>query len=402
MDPLQLPTVPAQAAATHPWRDRIVIALFVVLLPVMAAVDPLHGKAAAWEQRRPEPWPSTSMLSAPAAFGRAFELAFDDRFGMRSALILAQHWAMIDVFGVSPVRSAMIGRDGWLFWLGGVGKSLDEHYRGTLPLPEREAAAYVTEVKRRHDYFQSRGIAYLTVIVPEKFTIYPEHLPDWVKPGGGPTPLAQVMDRLAADGTVPFIDLRPLLVAARERERLYYLTDSHWNLAGAGVAYTAIMERVQAMLPGRLPTVAPPVRPPYRPGLDLYWGDISRAIGIPFRFHEPDYLPIDVTLANPAAVGLLARRVDRNRDNSTKIWELNRPALPVLVMHCDSMAISLEPMLSENFRRSVYVVTPGVDLAAVDREKPDIVIDETVERGLVNVARRPFKVPGPQSPPRTP
>ncbi len=109
-----------------------------------------------------------------------------------------------------------------------------------------------------------------------------------------------------------------------------------------------------------------------------------------------------MTLANPAAVGLLARRVDRNRDNSTKVWELNRPGLPVLVMHCDSMAISLEPMLSENFRRSVYVVTPGVDLAAVDREKPDIVIDETVERGLVNVARRPFKTPGPPPAPRSP
>jgi hypothetical protein len=387
MDPLRLPTVPPPAPATHPWRDRALIAIVAVLLPVMATVDPLRGAAIRWEQRRAAAWPPAAMLATPAKFGAAFGQAFADRFGMRSALIVAQHWALVDIFGVSPVANVMIGRDGWLFWLGEDARSLDRHYRGTRRVPDFEAEAYVAEVKRRHEYLRSRGIAYLPIIVPEKFTIYPEYLPSWVAPGRNPTLLARTMDRLAEDGSVPYVDLRPVLRETKGGERLYYLTDSHWNLAGAGVAYVAIMHAVQALLPGRLATVAPPVRPPYIAGHDVYWGDLARAIGIPFRFTEPDYLPLDAVTSNPRRAGLLARPIAMR--GLMTIYEQPNADLPRLVMNRDSMAVALIPLLSENFHRSVYVQSTALARETIEREHPDIVIDEIVERGMIKIAQSP-------------
>jgi hypothetical protein len=387
MDPLRLPTVPPPAPATHPWRDRALIAIVAVLLPVMATVDPLRGAAIRWEQRRAAAWPPVAMLATPAKFGAAFGQAFADRFGMRSALIVAQHWALVDIFGVSPVANVMIGRDGWLFWLGEDARSLDRHYRGTRRVPDFEAEAYVAEVKRRHEYLRSRGIAYLPIIVPEKFTIYPEYLPSWVAPGRNPTLLARTMDRLAEDGSVPYVDLRPVLRETKGGERLYYLTDSHWNLAGAGVAYVAIMHAVQALLPGRLATVAPPVRPPYIAGRDVYWGDLARAMGIPFRFTEPDYLPLDAVTSNPRRAGLLARPIAMR--GLMTIYEHPNADLPRLVMNRDSMAVALIPLLSENFHRSVYVQSTALARETIEREHPDIVIDEIVERGMIKIAQSP-------------
>ena len=387
MDPLRLPTVPPRAPATHPWRDRALIAIVAVLLPVMATVDPLRGAAIRWEQRRAAAWPPVAMLATPAKFGAAFGQAFADRFGMRSALIVAQHWALVDIFDVSPVANVMIGRDGWLFWLGEDARSLDRHYRGTRRVPDFEAEAYVAEVKRRHEYLRSRGIAYLPIIVPEKFTIYPEYLPSWVAPGRNPTLLARTMDRLAEDGSVPYVDLRPVLRETKGGERLYYLTDSHWNLAGAGVAYVAIMHAVQALLPGRLATVAPPVRPPYIAGRDVYWGDLARAMGIPFRFTEPDYLPLDAVTSNPRRAGLLARPIAMR--GLMTIYEQPNADLPRLVMNRDSMAVALIPLLSENFHRSVYVQSTALARETIEREHPDIVIDEIVERGMIKIAQSP-------------
>ena len=387
MDPLRLPTVPPPAPATHPWRDRALIAIVAVLLPVMATVDPLRGAAIRWEQRRAAAWPPVAMLATPAKFGAAFGQAFADRFGMRSALIVAQHWALVDIFGVSPVANVMIGRDGWLFWLGEDARSLDRHYRGTRRVPDFEAEAYVAEVKRRHEYLRSRGVAYLPIIVPEKFTIYPEYLPSWVAPGRNPTLLARTMDRLAEDGSVPYVDLRPVLRETKGGERLYYLTDSHWNLAGAGVAYVAIMHAVQALLPGRLATVAPPVRPPYIAGRDVYWGDLARAMGIPFRFTEPDYLPLDAVTSNPRRAGLLARPIAMR--GLMTIYEQPNADLPRLVMNRDSMAVALIPLLSENFHRSVYVQSTAMARETIEREHPDIVIDEIVERGMIKIAQSP-------------
>jgi hypothetical protein len=387
MDPLRLPTVPPPAPATHPWRDRALIAIVAVLLPVMATLDPLRGAAIRWEQRRAATWPPAALLASPAKFGAAFGQAFADRFGMRSALIVGQHWALVDIFGVSPVANVMIGRDGWLFWLGEDARSLDRHYRGTRTVPDIEAENYVAEVKRRHEYLRSRGIAYLATIVPEKFTIYPEYLPSWVAPGRDPTLLARTMDRLAEDGSVPFVDLRPPLREAKGREPLYYLTDTHWNLAGAGVAYVAIMHAVQTLLPGRLASIAPPVRPPYTPGRDVYWGDLSKAMGIPFRFTEPDYLPLAAVTRNPRRAGLLARPIAAK--GPITIYEQPKADLPRLVMNRDSMAIALIPMLSENFHRSVYVSSWALERETIEREHPDIVIDEVVERGMIRIAQSP-------------
>ena len=392
MDALRLPAVPPPAPATHPWRDRVLIALVAILLPVMAWVDPLGGAAIRWEKRRASRWPSVSTLTSPATFGADFSQAFADRFGMRSALIVLQHWALVDIFGVSPVWNVMIGREGWLIWLGEDGQSLDRHYRGVRAVPDTEADAYVAEVKRRSDYLRSRGIAYLTVIVPEKFTIYPEYLPAWVAQAPTPSLLARTMDRLAKDGTVPYVDLRPLLRDAKGTtgpEPLYYLTDTHWNLAGAGIGYMAIMRKVQELLPGRIPSIAPPVRPTYVPGRDLYWGDLARVMGIPFRYRETDYLPLGKVRRDPASVGLRARLVTPDKD-AFKIYGHPDSSLPRLLMYRDSMAIALMPMISENFSWSAYINASTLDKSQVADEHPDIVIDEIVERGMVRIGRRPM------------
>ena len=390
MDSLRLPTVPAPAPATHPWRDRVLIAIVAVLLLVMATIAPLGDAAIRLEKRRPAAWPPAKLLASPAAFAAAFGQAFADRFGMRSALILAQHRALVDIFGVSPVSNIMIGRDGWLFWLGEDGQSLERHYRGTRWVSDFEVDAYVDEVRRRHAYLRARGIAYLTVIVPEKFTIYPEHLPSWVRPGHDPTLLARTIDRLAKDGTVPYVDLRPLLREAKSRETIYYLTDSHWNLAGGAVGYMAIMRAVQTLLPGRIPSIAPPVRPPYVPGRDVYWGDLARMIGILGEFEEPDYLPLYKTRRDPAGVGLHARLITADVD-AFRTYAHPDASLPRLLMNRDSMGHALMPMLAENFSQSTFVVASSLDRKRIDDLRPDIVIDEIVERGMVRIAKDPFQ-----------
>jgi hypothetical protein len=55
------------------------------------------------------------------------------------------------------------------------------------------------------------------------------------------------------------------------------------------------------------------------------------------------------------------------------------------------MAIALIPLLSENFSRAVYASTRELDRALIEREKPDIVIEELVERSLHAPGAFPMK-----------
>ena len=59
-------------------------------------------------------------------------------------------------------------------------------------------------------------------------------------------------------------------------------------------------------------------------------------------------------------------------------------------MYRDSMAIPLIPLLSENFRRIVYVSARRLDPGLILRERPDIVIEEIVERAMLEVATAPM------------
>ena len=210
-------------------------------------------------------------------------------------------------------------------------------------------------MKRRHEYLRSRGIAYLTTIVPEKFTIYPEHLPSWVAPGRNPTLLARTLDRLAEDGTVPYVDLRPLLRDAKSREQLYYLTDSHWNLAGAGVALRRDHAGRADPAAGTPRVHCPTGAPAVHPGPRRLLGRSRQSHGHPLSVRRS---PTTCRLPRPGSPPARpARQIDHSeRDGHIRIYEQPNADLPRLVMNRDSMGIALIPMLAENFHRSVYVL----------------------------------------------
>jgi len=384
-DPLTLPPVPPPAPADHPRRDLLTAALFVLALPVLAFVNPLGDRWQVQENRARADWPSTLPLGTYAS---RFEQAFNDRFGGRSLLLLIDHAVVAGVFRTSPAANVLLGREDWLYWLGEDGRSLDRNFRGALGIGTSELASVASELKRRQVFLGGKGIAYVVTIVPEKFTIYPEFLPAWVAPGAWPTPLARLAAMLE-DKNIAYVDLDASLRSAKGPTLLYYRTDSHWNLLGASVGYEQIMLEVQRALPmGRLQSIVPPPHPAYVPGADRYSGDLARLIGVPSLYEEPDTAPFAKVLADASA--RCAKRVDDATDPLVEAYRCDRPGLPSAIVYRDSMAIPLVPLLSENFSRVVYVSSRRVDPQLIARERPDVVIEEFVERSLLAPAYSPM------------
>jgi hypothetical protein len=368
-------------------RDRIVALLFAIGIawPGLALVFTWDRALTRFENRPTAPWPRPSLTRA---FPPAFDRAFSDRFGGRDTLVRVHHGGLLRVFGVSSLNTVMVGNDDWYYWLGEDGHSLDRHFRQTMEFPQAEVDGTVKEFIRRSEWLASKGIAYVVVVVPDKFTIYPEHLPSWVVRSARPTPYDRVRDALARDGTVAFVDLRPALLAAKARERVYFKTDSHWNFNGAIVGYGEIMRVAQQKLGARLSAVAPVKRPPYVPGVDYYSGDLMQMLGLPTRLGEDDVAPLGKVLGDAARC---ARRADKGEFPGFEFYVCDKPGLPRAVMLRDSMAISLIPLLSENFSRIVYVSSRALDRELIEREKPDIVIEEMVERSLNAPGAFPFR-----------
>ena len=77
-----------------------------------------------------------------------------------------------------------------------------------------------------------------------------------------------------------------------------------------------------------------------------------------------------------------ARRTDKGEFPGFEFYACSKPGLPRAVILRDSMAIPLIPLLAENFSRVVFASTRKLDRALIERERPDIVIEELVERSL--------------------
>jgi len=82
--------------------------------------------------------------------------------------------------------------------------------------------------------------------------------------------------------------------------------------------------------------------------------------------------------------------IDAGADVGFEWYACRGSGLPRAVVYRDSMAIPLIPLLSENFSRVACVWSQRIDPAFIAREKPDVVIEEMVERALLAPAATPM------------
>ena len=262
-----------------------------------------------------------------------------------------------------------------------------------VPFSAGEMEKWRMALEARRDWLASRGIGYLVVMVPNKSTIYPEYLPSGLHRMRPQSRLDQLLDYLRTRSTFRILDLRPALVAAKSGGRLYHKTDSHWNDAGAFVAYRQIL--------GELGRIYPALHP--RPLADFSvkcettpGGDLAIMLGF------PDILKEEQVILEPRTG---PRAVISEPSRKISPWVM-RSATECLtasplraVMFRDSFGHQLMNFLSEHFARIVYnwdVRLIAVrnefrfDTSLIEREKPDIVIEEVVERFLLGSTPEPL------------
>jgi hypothetical protein len=311
-------------------------------------------------------------------FPERFEAFYNDRFGLRPTLI---HWlghAEVLWLKVSSAPTVILGKKGWLFL---TEAPVTRGCQPTQPLTPGQLARWQQVLEARRDWLAQRGIRYLVVLVPEKQTIYPEDLPRKYRPVQTEgTRLDQLITHLGAHSDVPVLDLREPLRQAKTHERLYHYTDAHWNERGAYVGYRRIVETLSSWFPGMKPW---PRSDFDEVAVSEPSGDCARLLGVDQDLREEflrlapkrPFLTQGTTEGLPPATAWISP--------SFAMYQAN-PHLPRAVMFCDSFTFSLYPFLSQHFQRIAFFwqVFPTFDPAAVEREHPDVVIQEMVERKL--------------------
>jgi len=330
-------------------------------------------------------------------FPRAWEAWFNDHFGYRPLLVRADALLRLRLWRASRVGRVLPGRDGWLFYDGRTDRGGDPraNFQGRLPDDhERLFEGLQAQLEHTRDWLAARDVGYLLVVVPDKWSIYPQYLPGSVGPGAARTSSDRFLDHLREHSDLEVLDLKPALREAAAAGPVYHRQDLHWNDAGALAAARAIARRLVPDLPGLAVPDPAWFRAEERKRPD---GDLVEMLGLDGWLSETEtrLLPRD-----PGRVVLedLPRAPEFPNPNRYPIAAHgDDPSRPRLLMLRDSFGDALIPFLAPAFSESRFLWTSNFsrrDLGPVlDELRPDVVVELRAEKLMLD-PRRYYLAPG--------
>ncbi len=291
-------------------------------------------------------------------FADEFDDYVEDHFALREYLVTAFNTADIALLGDYHGTTAVIGKNDHIFYA----ESLNDHL-GVDQLTSEQIdtiADYLADLSKQ---FGERGIRFAYMTAPNKATIYPEYMPDHLRPAEAQRNIDMLFDALKERG-VEQIDAKSLLVSAKEKRTVYYEHDSHWNNYGAMLVYNAIAARF---------------------GLEEYDAETYTAeydrTGDLHNFVYPSSDHLEERVIYPKFHDYSSKRpINMDRDKKTETTcDVND--ITMVVCH-DSFGKSLQPILSQSVGRLYMNSSFPYSIDYINSIDPDIVLIELVERNI--------------------
>ncbi len=306
-----------------------------------------------------------------------------------------------ETLGISPQSDVLIGKEGWLFFTGG--DVLDD-YRNSRLYSKEELDRWEAYLLHRHHSAKQHGAMYYLVIPPNKHNVYPEYLPRHIVQLSPRSRLDQIIERMY--GTeVRIIDLRPVLLEAKQHRQAYHKGDSHWNLWGAYAAQYAVLDKIKSDFPDlKIQYYAPEDfvdsdALAFRDAHVHYYNALHFMLGAERQEKQPLLVMPERSCVKPAPLDIgrwqkLQKKVRERLFLSEQCDSGRYRAL----LFCDSFSELLRPFFSTTFAYSAYLrfrkpVSQQYWDHFIEAADPDIVIDEMISRHLRHIPRPDIDYP---------
>ena len=290
-----------------------------------------------------------------------------------------------------------MGRDGWLFLIGGSNRVLAQY--GRPGLSRRALWRWRGLIGARVRRCARLGARYLHAVAPEKLTVYPDRTDALAyEPGRAPALRLARWLRLSR-GAGAWVDLVGAFRAARDGPPLYLRTDTHWTFEGCLVAYRALCAAMGAAPREDLIARRAAHEWPYAGDLGSKFEPARGETVRDTRFATAARR----TYANPFLRALEeADRLGEAHLGSHAVFRNDEPGADprCLVVFGDSFSqhhatapvATLTAFLADTFREVHFLWSTAIDWAYLESVRPDLVLGEIAERFLIDVPPAGFRI----------
>lgn len=339
-------------------KKTIITAFMIICLIPLFVMLAIPGIDTDYENRPLSRFPRNFDVSFPSGF----QDFFSDNFGLRATYISTVSYITSKLFADSLNEKVIIGKNGWLFF----DQTIDD-YLGKDRLSDLEVKRLARILAVMSSYIRSLGIEFYFMPVPNKNSVYPEYMPKRYSDVRDPDPslLIRLTKELSNEG-IGMIELLTDYINRKEEGLLYHKKDTHWNNKGAYIACTKILDLLDV---------------PYirieETNYDIrkdHFGDLQKMLTPAFRILDDQvYINQDNEysyISNFRTFDDLAIITGAKGSDKT------------LLMHRDSFANALIPLLSGHFLESYYYRHFPYDYSLLLSHSPDAVIVQIAERSL--------------------
>ncbi len=219
--------------------------LLIISFPNLSWVLGIQSITENLENRTMAPFPNLNQIVF-SKLPEAIMAYYNDNFGFRSRMIRLNQIIRYDYLGVAP-KNIFHGKKGWDFLNTFDVKVPTATYK-TILFTDAELRSIKNKMEEDDQFFHRLQIPYFNVVVPDKEVIYPEFYP-YPEHILTNFRLDQLIDYLEANSSSRLLDLRQLLIAGKGKNQLYYIRDTHWNYYGSFLFYQDIMRRLSLIYP---------------------------------------------------------------------------------------------------------------------------------------------------------
>ncbi len=297
-------------------------------------------------------------------FGDEFTAYVSDHFGFRQQLATLDSKVKNGLFQTSSEEDVLIGKNGWLYYT-----PTQDDYVNNPTISEHGIQNIVYNLRMLQAYTESKGAKFLTAIVPNKNTVYPEYMPDYISISQQNGNLENLCN--AIQGTeISFLNLADVLIPAKDSGEtpIYYQTDTHWNNTGALIGYRAMMGKIKTM-----------------------YQNYENSSYVTEPAHQGDLCgmlyPTSEKLENDNIYDIECNfeyqgRYRNSDDITITTLNINQEQPESLLMFRDSFGAGVIPYFSEQYRFVKYSRALPYTLYDMESEQYDAVILEIVERNI--------------------
>lgn len=315
-------------------------------------------------------------------YAKEFEDYYNDSFAGRKKLISKY----VKLQGKLNIDTGQYfyGQNGWMFYdsiKANNGNTLVDYY-AEVYFDDEDLAKMVKGINMAYDFYAQRGIKYVIFVAPNKENVYSEFMPERMQKirKSNISRMDKAVEYLKKHVKAEIVNAKPAMLSAKDKvaQDLYFKKDTHWNNIGAYVGFSSLAQVLNQWGAGiKLPSLA---------ALDITSGelrDMDMEAGAKEWTYEVAYRP---NLNSVCVQFEQNERVSVCKTSGTGNSQK-------LLVWTDSFASALMPYFNRSYKTVFYSVAGLKKLseieAIVDETKPNIVVDELVERYFQRFANYP-------------